>query len=247
MIKKIDLIFSKSEIYNSKFVYIYSDFRFFFEKEKFSEKKIKRFLNLFLKKGITCIIPAFSYTTKGFFDVKKTKSKVGFLSNYILDNENFTRSHHPIFSYIAIGKNKNLLKKLSKSAFGEKSLHETLLNKKCYFLNFNRPLKNGNTLMHHIEQKNKVKYRYEKTFQTNVYENNSFIGKNFKAFVRKNMKNKFSLGTFNKVFKKIKNKKYFFSRNIGKMEILIYSYDTFYKDLDNLQKNNPKIFIKGKH
>ena len=46
-----------------------------------------------------------------------------------------------------------------------------------FFLNFNRPLKEGNTLMHHIEQKNRVNYRYEKTFTTKVFENNRYVGK----------------------------------------------------------------------
>ena len=110
MLTKIDNIFFKSGVYESTFVYIYSDFRVFFEKEKFSEKKIKKFLNLFLKKNITCITPAFSYTKTGVFDVKKTKSRVGFLSNYILKNEKFVRSNHPIFSYIAVGKKKRFLK-----------------------------------------------------------------------------------------------------------------------------------------
>ena len=45
--------------------------------------------------------------------------------------------------------------------------------------------------MHHIEQKNRVNYRYEKTFTTKVFENNRYVGKNFKAFVRRNMKNNF--------------------------------------------------------
>lgn len=246
MLKKIDNIFFESGIYNSKFVYIYSDFRLFFKKENFSKTKMNKFLNLFLKRGITCITPAFSYTKSGIFNVKKTKSRVGFLSNYMMKNHKFVRSNHPIFSYVAVGKRKSLLKKLGKSAFGKNSLHHQLLNKNCFFLNFNRPLKEGNTLMHHIEQKNRVNYRYEKTFTTKVFENNRYVGKNFKAFVRRNMKNNFSLGTFKKTYSKIKNRKYFYSKKIGNMEILIYPYNIFYYDLDNLLKKQKKIFIRAK-
>ena len=247
MIKEINNIFLKSDLFKFKYVYIYSDFRYFFKKEKFSKKKIRNFLNLFLKRGITCIIPSFSYTTSGVFNIKKTKSKIGFLANYILENEKFERSSHPIFSFVAIGKNKDLMKKLGKSAFGKNCLHSKLINKNCCFLNFNRPLRNGNTLIHHIEQKNKANYRFEKTFDTKVYKNNSFINSKFKAFVRKNLNDKFTEGTFNKVYNKIKNKKFFFKENVGKLEILVYPYDIFYNELDYLYKEDPNIFIKGKN
>ena len=42
------------------------------------QNSTKLFLELFTKKGITCVIPAFSYTTTGNFIVENTKSKVGF-------------------------------------------------------------------------------------------------------------------------------------------------------------------------
>ena len=100
--------------------------------------------------------------------------------------------------------------------------------------------------MHHIEQKNRVNYRYEKTFTTKVFENNRYVGKNFKAFVRRNMKNNFSLGTFKKTYSKIKNRKYFYSKKIGNMEILIYPYNIFYFDFDNFLKKQKKIFIRAK-
>ena len=58
------------------------------------------------------------------------------------------------------------------------------MNKKL-FLNLFRPLKGGNTLVHHIEQKNKAKYRFDKNFVTKVIKNKKFFGTNFKAYVRK--------------------------------------------------------------
>ena len=38
------------------------------------------------------------------------------------------------------------------------------------------------------------------------------MGDNYKAFVRKNMNLNYSLGTFDKAYKKLKNKKYFFKK-----------------------------------
>ena len=112
MLKKLINIFFESGIYNSKFIYIYSDFRLFFKKRKLFKTKMNKFLNLFLKRGITCITPAFSYTKSGIFNVKKTKSRVGFLSNYMMKNHKFVRSNHPIFSYVAVGKRKKSTQKI---------------------------------------------------------------------------------------------------------------------------------------
>ena len=246
IIRKINEIFLNLKIFDAKYVYIYCDLRnllVYFEKNP--EVGAKQFLNLFKKKGVTCITPAFSYTSKGQFDLKKTKSRVGFLSNYILKRERFVRSKNPIFSYVSIGKNKNLLNKLGKSAFGKDSLHEKLYKEKCYFLHLNRPLKDGNTLIHHIEQINKANYRFEKIFKTKIYYKNKYLGNNYKAFVRKNLKSEYTDSTFHKAYKKIKKKKYFLRKKVGKIELLIYPYDNFYKDLDKLIKKDPNIFING--
>ena len=244
MIREIDKIFTKSKIYKADYVYIYSDFRKIFSSKKDNpEKSVKSLLNFFLKKGITCIIPSFSYSKKRF-DIDKTKSSVGFLGNYVLKNFNHTRSEHPIFSYIAIGKNKSIIKKIGKSAFGSDSVHARLYKKNCYFLNFFRPLKQGNTLVHHIEQNNKAKYRFDKKFETKVFFHDNYVGKNYSAFVRKNLKNKSTSFTFEKIFKKIKNKKYFFKFIKKNYNILIYPYDVFYDDLDNHFKKDNNIFIK---
>ena len=247
ILKEIDNIFKISNIYKAKYVYIYSDFRTFFQIYKNrSEDFVDKFLNLFLKKGITCIVPAFSYTTKGSFFVEKTNSHVGFLGNFIIKKRKSSRSEHPVFSFIAIGKNRKIVKKVGKSAFGPDSVHKRLFRKKTFFLNLCRPIKYGNTLVHHIEQMNKANYRFDKVFNTKVYSKKSYIGNNFKAYVRKNMTSDHTRATFKKALKKIKNKNYFFKRRLKKLEILIYPYDSIYNDLDSLFKRDKKIFIKGK-
>ena len=111
MIKELDKVFEKTGLYKASYIYIYSDFRIFFENNKVNpEKKVSSFLNLFLNKGITCIIPAFSYTTNGEFHIENTKSKVGFLANYVMKNYQFERSEHPIFSMLLLEKKKNCQK-----------------------------------------------------------------------------------------------------------------------------------------
>ena len=96
-------------------------------------------------------MPSFTYSKKKF-NIKTEKSKVGFLSNYLLSLKGIARSEHPIFSYVAFGANNKIVKKIGKSAFGINSVHQKLLFNKCCVLHIGRELIEGNTVVHHIEQ-----------------------------------------------------------------------------------------------
>ena len=247
MIEKLDYFFKKKKLYDAKYVYIYSDFRIFFKNYKYEPlKSVEKFLKLFTNKGITCIVPSFSYTTSGIFELKKTKSKVGFLSNYIIKNLKHERSEHPLFSFVAIGKNKKIVKNIGKSAFGKKSVHYKLYKKNTYFLNLFRPLKEGNTLVHHIEQMNNVKYRYDKSFKTKVLIGRNKVLNNYKAFLRKSVDNKNYAFTFRKIIKDLMKKKFMNHIVYKKSNINIYSYDNFYEYLNFLIKKDKNIFVKKK-
>ncbi len=247
MIEKLDYFFKKKNLYNATYIYIYSDFRIFFENYKDEPvKSVEKFLKLFTNKGITCVVPSFSYTTSGIFDLKKTKSKVGFLSNYIIKNLKHERSEHPLFSFVAIGKNKKIVKNIGKSAFGKKSVHHKLYKKNTYFLNLFRPLKEGNTLVHHIEQMNKVKYRYDKSFKTKVLIGKNKVLSNYKAFLRKSVGDKNYSFTFRKINKYLIKKKFMNHIVYKKSNINIYSYDNFYEYLNFLIKKDRYIFVKKK-
>ena len=249
MIKLLDKIFKNRNLYKAKYVYIYSDFRYFFRfYKKNSKKKVNELIKLFTKRGITLLIPSFSYTTSGKFYINKTRSKVGFLANYILQNDNIKslRSEHPLFSFVSIGKHSNIVKKIGKSAFGKDSLHERLYRQNSYFLYFFRPLKDGNTLIHHIEKMHRANYRFEKKFPTKVYDGKKYLGKNYSAYLKKKKNDKRYFFNFKKVLKKIRNKKYISINKFKKSEIIILKYDDFYNDLKNLYKSDNKIFINHK-
>ena len=69
--------------------------------------------------------------------VENTKSKVGFLANYVMKNYQFERSVHQFFLLLLL--EKNCQKVLESQLFGKKSVHSRLLNKNTFFLNFFRP------------------------------------------------------------------------------------------------------------
>ncbi len=227
------------------YIYIYSDFRYLLSQNLNNKNFVSQFLNIFLQRKKTLILPSFSYSKKKF-DIKKTKSSVGFLSNYILKKKNSLRSKHPLFSYIAIGPKKNILKNIGKSAFGENSVHAKLLFNNCCFLHIGRDLRYGNTLVHHVEQNLNASYRFDKKFSTKVFYNNKYLEKDFKAYVRKNYSKKTDFN-FNKVLKtkEMKNLIIYLNKEKNFKSLFFYPYDEFYFLLHFLYLKNNKIFIKS--
>ena len=170
------------------FCYIYSDLRAFaskmvcgFEKNKFCSSII----NPLLKSKKTIIIPTFTYTTEGVFEVEKTPTKLGALNSWILKQNNMKRSEHPMFSFASLGPKSSIVEKCGKSAFGSDSIHERLRGKKCCIINIGRPIEFGNTLLHNVEQSCGASYRFHKTFKTRVFKKNEYIDSDYTAFVRR--------------------------------------------------------------
>jgi len=244
-INNIKKLLNSDEFKKYKFVYIYSDFRFFLsENKKNTEKFMKSFVEFFLKNNQTIIVPTFSYSKKRF-DTKTTRSSVGFFSNYILKLKGTLRSEHPMFSYAAYGPSKKIVNKIGKSAFGKDSVHERLLFNSCGYLHFGRKLIDGNTIAHHVEQNLAANYRFEKVFQTKVYKNKKYIGTNYSAYVKKNF-NKSSLFSFKKVARKMEKGGFISKMNNEKnlKSIFYYSYDEIYFFLHKLYLLDNKIFLK---
>ena len=82
MLKDLDKFFHKSGLYNSKYIYIYSDFRIYISFYKSDPGLYKKIFKSFYKKGIHVLF--YSYTVKGKFNIMKTRSGVGLLGNFIM-------------------------------------------------------------------------------------------------------------------------------------------------------------------
>ena len=180
--------YAKLSMNDFDYFYIYSDFRWFatemgknLTKNEFCSAVIKPLI----EKNKTVIIPTFTYTIEGVFEVEKTPTKIGALNSWILKQKDMKRSEHPIFSFAALGPKSSIVEKCGKSAFGSDSIHERLRGKKCCFINIGRPIESGNTLIHNIEQSCGAKYRFNKVFKTSVFKKNEYIDSNYTAFVRR--------------------------------------------------------------
>ena len=153
------------------FCCVYSDLRAFasemkskFEKNKFCHSII----NPLLKSKKTVIIPTYTYTVEGVFEVEKTPTNLGALNSWILKQDNMKRSEHPMFSYASLGPKSSIVENCGKSAFGSDSIYERLIGKKCCFINIGRPIEAGNTVVHNVEQSCGARYRYNKCFKTRI-------------------------------------------------------------------------------
>jgi aminoglycoside N3'-acetyltransferase len=169
-------------------LYIYADFRslgtfinLFQNRNEFCEAFIKPLL----KRGKTVVIPTFSYTASGIFEVDETPTRIGVLNKWFLDHPGRSRSEHPLFSDTAIGSQKNLVENVGKSAFGRNSVMDRLCGKNTAYLHIGRPIYIGTTTIHYVEQMQGATYRVHKAFGTKVYKAGKYVGSDYRAFVRR--------------------------------------------------------------
>ena len=137
----------------------------------------------------TIIVPTFSwdFCRNHEFDYRKTKSQVGALGNYLLCNDaEFSRTQHPIYSFLVWGKDTDLLCSLKNidgwsedSPFGYMHTHNTKMimldvtDGKC------------NTFEHYVEKKLDVPWRYNKIFEGYYIDENGLKDiRQYSMFVR---------------------------------------------------------------
>ena len=245
---KIIQRFINKHLNTYKFVYLTCDFRGFFRKyypinaNNFCEKLISCLLN----KGLTVIIPAYSYTSKGKFNITKTTTGLSYISKWALKKKYF-RTSHPIFSVFVIGKNQNTFKLLGKSAFGNNSFWEKLSKNKSSLLHIGRPFSLGNTIIHYVENNVRAKYRFHKVFSTKVYKGNKYIGNKFSAFVQKSKYERKKIETDTKKISKLIEKTSFYKK-IGKdknfTNLTHLDFNKAYNFMVKSFSKNNRIFIK---
>ena len=237
------------------YIYIYSDFRFFGKYLKFFSSKEEFFetiTSVLLTFTGTIIIPTFTYTTSGVFDVSSTKTYLGSINKWILNRKGRTRSEHPLFSFASIGKNKNIIQNIGKSSFGYDSVHDRLSNVNSGFLSIGRPLEHGNTILHYVEQLCGASYRFNKCFKTRVVNKNIFIGTDYTSFLRRRdvLGEDFSF-TFKKASKILRENKIINETGAPFQNITTYPYretleillKEFYIDQNIFIKTNYKNYV----
>lgn len=237
--------------YHADILYLYTDFRYLgnfatelSSKNKFCEKVLEPLLNY----DKTIILPTFTYTSEGIFDVFGTGTKLGLMNKWILNQSDTIRSEHPIFSYAALGPAANIIENIGKSAFGYDSVFQRLLGKRAAFLHIGRPVSMGNTVLHHIEHFCGATYRLNKAFRTKVFKGNDYIGTDYTAFLRRrDIPGETFKFNFYKAASALEKKGLIsqvgFDKNLS--NISFYWYDDTIDFLYNLFNINQSLFIES--
>lgn len=176
-------------IFAADVVYIYTDFRAlgarvaeFDSRDAFCAAIVRPLLD----RGKTVLTTTFTYTSEGRFDVEKTPTRLGAINKWFLKAPGARRSEHPMFSYVAIGPQASeVVENVGKSAFGHDSVFDRLYGRNASFLYVGRPVRMGNTIIHHVEQACGATYRINKAFKTEVYRGGQFVGTDYSAFLRR--------------------------------------------------------------
>ncbi len=139
----------------------------------------------FVETGRTVIVNTFSYTVSGRFDVLSTPSKLGAVSKYAMRRSDSVRSEHPLFSHAAFGPEAARLRDVGKAAFGYQSVYMRFMNCNAGCMHIGRPVEQGDTMIHFVEQMCGATYRFNKAFRTEVWRGEEYVGTDYSAFLRR--------------------------------------------------------------
>ncbi|HEY9584310.1 MAG TPA: AAC(3) family N-acetyltransferase [Candidatus Paceibacterota bacterium] len=168
-----------------------------------------------LKKAVgksgTIIMPTFTYSIGAgkFFDVEKTPSTVGALTEYFRNSARVRRTVEPIFSVAIWGKQQKALLKIGRHSLGKDSIFERFhkMGGKILLLGTR-----SCTFFHYIENIHGVPYRFEKPFIIEIKNKSKIYKDEFIYYARrfdfKNNVSHFSIASKDlakrNLFKKVK-------------------------------------------
>lgn len=131
--------------------------------------------------GENILIPTYAYdfSKTGVFDVQRTKSDLGSISNAVINLPNWNREPTPIFSHAS----NKFQPELVTSPFGAGSIFSRLRSEggRIAFMGVGL---NSMTFIHHVEHAAAVPYRYQKTLKGLVRTSTMEFNHELDLFVR---------------------------------------------------------------
>jgi aminoglycoside 3-N-acetyltransferase len=124
----------------------------------------------------TLVMPAFSYSfTKGEpFDVCKTPSAAGMVTERFRTRPGVRRTSDPIFSFASRGPLAGeLCAAPIEECFGADSVFAALHRRNAYIVDLGCSMTRGGTFVHYVETAHGVDYRYNKVFSGTIISPNS--------------------------------------------------------------------------
>lgn len=176
MLASDDLIlgFSELGVEPGDILLVHSSYNSFGGVEGGPQTIIDSLLEVLGKEG-TLIMPTFNFDfCKGTpWDVRKTPSQMGIITNLVREHPDAKRVFHPIYSFAILGKNAAALtQERYKSSFEKNSLFGKLRDMDGKIMIVGLSYTNSMTFFHHVEEMEGVDYRYMKAFTGLVTDEN---------------------------------------------------------------------------
>ena len=134
----------------------------------------------------TLVLPTFTlgYTSTRQFDLQRTPSEVGVLTEAFRNYPGVLRSLHPVHSVAAAGQHaKWITSGFCRSSFGEDSAYDRLYDLDARFLCLGVDARYL-TFLHYIEEQRQVRYRFYKEFPGEVRADDEVCPETFSMYVR---------------------------------------------------------------
>lgn len=195
----------------------------------------------------TLIFPAFSYSfcNNEVFDVRKTKTSMGVLNEYVRKLPEAQRTIDPLLSLVLFGKQKHLLDgNLGQHSLGIDSAFDKLHHKAngMKFLFFGAEFEEYFTYVHYVEKILDVPYRFDKAFSGkiidyngNEYEDTHYIHTQC---------GKVKLKNYHQMKLELIDEKKLKSTKLGNLELVCLSEEDAYKAIYNRISNNINSFVE---
>tara|TARA_Y200000002_G_C22678573_1_gene663092 strand:+ start:1819 stop:2538 length:720 start_codon:yes stop_codon:yes gene_type:complete len=129
-------------------------------------------------------VPSFNYDflKSKYYDYTNSKSQIGRFSEEFRSNYSNNRNYDPVFSYTSLYSDK-IKSEWCKVAFEKNSFFENIESNNYLVINIDLPYFTS-TLIHYLEKKHKVPYRFDKLFTGEVMSNNVKFNLNYSYYVR---------------------------------------------------------------
>jgi len=241
------LNFQKAGLTSGDVLLVHSSYKSFGGVEGGPQTVIDAIRSILTDEG-TLIVPTFNYDFCDGkpFDIKKTPSKMGIISELVRTDSNSKRTLDPVFSFAILGKYRDYVADLkSEHSFGSNSIFAKLRELDAKIMIIGLTYNESMTFFHHIEETQGCDYRYFKEFKGTIinYDDVKQDGK-IVLFVRdieRGVQNAVDkMGSIMEQEGIVKN------TVIGESEIKIMNVNDVYKRTVEEMKKNPYILIKIK-
>ena len=250
MYKRQELLsgFQKIPLTPSRTIMVHSSYKSLGGVEGGAETIIDALLDFVGPDG-TILFPTFNFhewTERHYFDISETLSKMGIISEVARQREDALRTPHPIFSFTALGKEKDSFAKCDDvRAYGDNSVFGLFHRMNGVIISIGLHWNSTFSMHHYVEYHTGCDYRRTKHFSGIYVDSNGepsvktytmHVRKDFDIItdIEKGMDDLFNMGVIK-------------ATEVGKATVHYSTAQDFFDNMSVIVKNNPEKLHKVKN